>query len=246
MIYQGLVVSGTDTGVGKTEVACALLRLFRGAGRKVMGFKPVETGCREESGCLVAADALRLKEAAGVEEPLESVAPYRLRAPLAPAAAGPREGTLITIDRIFQTFDLLAGRYDLIVVESAGGLLVPFNDNFLFADLLPNFVLPVLLVAANRLGAINHTLLSLEALNRRQVPVLGVVLNQLSARPDASAATNAELIRRHGQVEWLVEIPYFQEAERAAGMEALFRAAQPELVRRLELFSRYSALSYLS
>jgi dethiobiotin synthetase len=246
MIYQGLVVSGTDTGVGKTEVACALIRLFREAGRKVIGLKPVETGCREEAGELVAKDALRLRQAAGVDEPLERIVPYRLRPALAPAEAAKQEGVIITIDRIFQTFDFFAGRYDLIVVESAGGLLVPINDNFLFADLLPNFVLPVLLVAPNRLGAINHTLLSLEALQSRKVPVLGVVLNQLSPEPDASAATNAAAIRQHGQVEWLKEIPYFQETEREAGLAAIFRAYREDLVRRVEVFSKYAALSYIA
>jgi dethiobiotin synthetase len=246
MIYQGLVVSGTDTGVGKTEVACALIRLFREAGRKVIGLKPVETGCREEAGELVAEDALRLRQAAGVDEPLERIVPYRLRPALAPAEAAKQEGVIITIDRIFQTFDFFAGRYDLIVVESAGGLLVPINDNFLFADLLPNFVLPVLLVAPNRLGVINHTLLSLEALQRRKVPVLGVVLNQLSPEPDASAATNAAAIRQHGQVEWLIETPYFPKNERESGFFSIIRPLREELLTRLEKFAHFGALRYLS
>jgi dethiobiotin synthetase len=246
MIYRGLVVSGTDTGIGKTEVVCALLRSFREAGLRVIGIKPVETGCREENGNLVPADGLRLRAAAGVDEPLETIVPYRFRAPLAPAEAARQEGVVITIDRIFQTFDELAGRYDLILVESAGGLLVPLNDNFLFADLLQSFVLPVLLVAPNRLGAINHTLLSLEALSRRKVPVLGVVLNQLSPEPDASAAANAATIRQHGKVEWLKEIPYFQGAEREAGFASTLSAYREDLVPRMERLSKNAALSYIS
>jgi len=245
MIYRGLVVSGTDTGIGKTEVACALLRCFREAGLRVIGLKPVETGCRSQGGDLIPADGLRLRAAAGVDEPLERIVPYRFAAPLAPAEAARQAGATIGIDRIFQTFDALAGRYDLILVESAGGLLVPINDNFLFADLLPSFVLPVLLVAPNRLGAINHTLLSLEALRSRKVPALGVVLNQLSPEPDSSAGTNAAAIRQHGKVEWLKEIPYFQEAEREAGLASTLSVYREDLVQRIEVFSKYAALSFI-
>jgi dethiobiotin synthetase len=246
MIYRGLVVSGTDTGIGKTEVACALLRCFREAGLRVIGLKPVETGCREENGKLIPEDGLRLRAAAGVDEPLERIVPYRFAAPLAPAEAARQAGATIGIDRIFQTFDALAGRYDLILVESAGGLLVPINDNFLFADLLPSFVLPVLLVAPNRLGTLNHTLLSLEALRTRKVPVLGVALNQLSPEPDSSAATNAATIRQHGRIESVVEIPYFAPAEREAGLLAVFRGLHPDLLQRLEQLLKLGMLAYVS
>jgi len=246
MIYRGLVVSGTDTGVGKTEIACALLRLFREAGKKVIGLKPVETGCREENGQLLPEDGLRLRAAAGVDEPLERIVPYRFAAPLAPAEAARQAGVTIGIDRIFQTFDALAGRYDLIVLESAGGLLVPLNDNFLFADLLPSFALPVLLVAPNRLGAINHTLLSLEALRLRKAPVLGVVLNRLSDQPDSAAASNPELIRRYAKLDWVVEAPFFPEPEREPGLLSLFRPLLPELLARMDRFAEFGALNYLS
>jgi len=246
MIYRGLVISGTDTGVGKTEVACALLRCFREAGLRVIGIKPVETGCRSEGGELIPQDGLRLRAAAGVEEPLEKIVPYRFSAPLAPAEAARQEGRTIGIDRIFQTFDALAGRYDLIVVESAGGLLAPLNDNFLFADLLPSFVLPVLLVAPNRLGAINHTLLSLEALRSRKVPVVGVVLNQISPEPDLSAASNAAAIRKYGPAEFVIEVPFLAESEREAGFTSVFRAIRQPLLDRLDQAIKFGVLTYIS
>ncbi len=246
MIYRGLVVSGTDTGVGKTEVACALLRGFRETGQRVIGIKPVETGCRSEGGELIPADGLRLREAAGADEPLERIVPYRFPAPLAPAEAARQAGATIGIDRIFQTFDALAGRYDLILVESAGGLLVPINDNFLFADLLPSFVLPVLLVAPNRLGTINHTLLSLEALRSRKVPVLGVVMNQLDPEPNPSANANAAAIIQYGKVEMVIALPYFAPAEREAGMLAAFRSVRADLLDRVEQAIKFGMLTYIS
>lgn len=246
MIYRGLVISGTDTGIGKTEVACALLRAFREAGLRVIGVKPVETGCRVEGGELIPADGFRLREAAGVNEPIERIVPYRFRAPLAPAEAARAEGSTIGLDRIFQTFDALAGRYDLIVLESAGGLLVPLNDNFLFADLLPNFLLPVLLVAPNRLGTLNHTLLSIEALRARKVPVLGVVLNQISDQPDPSATSNAESIRRYAKLDWTVQVPFFPVSRREPELLSLFRPLLRELLARLDRFAEFGALNYLS
>jgi dethiobiotin synthetase len=210
MTYRGLVITGTDTGVGKTTVAAAMARLFREQGIKAGVLKPVETGC--EGHDLKPRDGLCLARAAGVgldfegceddDKPwttaaVDDVVPWRFSAPLAPEEAARAAGAQITVDRIYQAMDRWMERADLVIVETAGGLMVPVNPRFTFADLMVGLELPVLVVARNRLGVVNHALLTVEALRSRNLEPLALVLNSLDKSPDQSAATNAEVIRRH-------------------------------------------------
>jgi len=197
MIYRGLAVTGTDTGVGKTTVACALAGLLREVGRRVGVLKPVETGCEGKE--LAPADGLALAAAAGIdfdEGPvsLADVVPWRFPDPLAPEEAARATGARISVDRIYQAMDRWTGRAELTLVETAGGLMVPINERFTFADLLLGLELPVLLVAANRLGVINHTLLTVEALERRGLKPIYVVLCRLDGDVDESVGSNARVI----------------------------------------------------
>lgn len=225
MIYRGLVITGTGTGVGKTVAAAALAKLFRECGLKVGVLKPVETGCGGEE--LSPADGLLLARAAGVslcgreegawiEARIEDVAPWRFAEPLAPVEAGRLAGIEISVDRIYMAMDRWMERADLVIVETAGGLLVPINTNFNFADLIQGFELPVIVAAPNRLGVINHMLLTLEALRSRGLVPIGVILNNLDSEPDLSAGSNARLIREHGGVPtW--EVPRREAGEEEAG-----------------------------
>lgn len=210
---QGIFITGTDTGVGKTLVACGLAALLRDSGYKVGVMKPVETGCEERDGRLFPQDAFYLKEASGCDEPLEKICPYSLKDPLAPSIAAERSGVKIDVDRIATLFGELISKHDITLVEGAGGLLVPLLPHYTYADLAGLLKIPVLVVAANRLGAINHLLLTLEHASRRGLRVLGYVFNRLDAQPSLAADTNRDALLSLTAVPCLGEIPYIENLE---------------------------------
>ena len=201
-------MTGTDTGVGKTAVACGLVTILREAGKQVGVLKPVETGCDENT--LAPLDALALSAAAGYRLsgfpgegealPPEAVVPWRFRDPLAPEDAARLEGAEVGVDKIYQAMDAWMERADMVVVETAGGLLVPLNSTFNNADLIRGMELPVAVAAENRLGVINHTLLTLEALRTRGLTPICVVLSDISPDLDESCELNQAAISRHGKV----------------------------------------------
>ncbi len=186
----GFLVTGTDTGVGKTYVACGIIRALKRMGVRVHPFKPVETGCSS-----VPEDALALAEAAGVSP--EDVVAYTFREPLAPAVAERLEGGKIDVMRIISRFRELEGSSDVVLVEGAGGLLVPITGSFTYADLAALLGIPVLVVARSRLGTINHTLLTLRVLRAYGLRELGVVVNGYRGE-DTAERTNPEVIRELG------------------------------------------------
>ncbi|HEX9147109.1 MAG TPA: dethiobiotin synthase [Candidatus Binatia bacterium] len=204
----GLFITGTDTGVGKTLVACGLAALLRESGYRVGVMKPVETGCFEKDGKLFPEDAVKLKEAAGCAVPLEKVCPFRLRDPLAPGIAAEREGIRIDIDRLIDIYNEISSAHDITLVEGAGGLMVPLLPSYTYADFACVVKLSTLVVAANRLGAINHLLLTLEHASCKGLRVLGYVLNQIQSEPSLAADTNRAAISTLTSVPCLGEISY--------------------------------------
>lgn len=179
---RGIFISGTGTGVGKSVVAAALACLLRMRGLKVGVMKPVTSGCREENGRLVSDDALLLCQAAGVDCS-DDVAPYLLRDPVAPAEAARQDGVVIDFSRIRESFDRLAGRHDFMIVEGAGGLMVPLAGGLLVADLVRQLDLPLLVVARPDLGTINHTVLTCFAAQQMGLKVVGVIVNNYPDSP---------------------------------------------------------------
>ncbi|MRR37437.1 dethiobiotin synthase, partial [bacterium] len=156
---KAIFVTGTDTGVGKTIVTAALARLLREQGVDVGVMKPVTSGCIERGDSLVSEDAELLTWAAGV--PLdEECAPYCLRAPIAPSVAASRENVRIDFSRIRNAFETLLTRHDFVLIEGAGGLMVPLSGGLMVADLVLALKLPLLVVARPNLGTINHTVLT--------------------------------------------------------------------------------------
>lgn len=210
---SGIFITGTDTGVGKTSVACGLAALLRESGYSVGVMKPVETGCAEKDGQLFPEDTVRLKEASGCAEPLEKICPYRLKDPLAPSVAAERSGVTIDIGLVQKLYGEISSKHDITIVEGAGGLLVPLLSHYTYADLAKLLKLPVIVVAANRLGAINHLLLTLEHSACRGLSVLGYVLNHLESPSSLAAETNAEALRFLTAVPSLGEIPYIEGIE---------------------------------
>jgi dethiobiotin synthetase len=198
-----LLVTGTDTGVGKTYVACALVAALRARGRRVAVMKPVETGVEVEP-----EDARRLAAAAGDAAPLDDVCPYRLRAPLAPAVAAALEGAAIDVGRIVALASARAATADLLVVEGAGGLLVPLVGRVTWAELAARLGLSLLVVAANRLGTINHVALTARVAAAAGLAVHGFVLSAPAPVADASAATNAEAIAALTGLRCLAVLPH--------------------------------------
>ncbi len=198
---NGVFVTGTDTGVGKTVVSAALVRRLTQMGCSVGVMKPVETGvCPGQAN---ESDADRLMAAAGVDDGLDVVSPYRFPAALAPLAAASAQGRVIEIQEIVRGFERLVARYACVVVEGAGGLLVPMGKDWDLRDLIDRLGLPVVVVGRARLGGINHALLTLEGLRRRRLAVAAVVLNETllpstSAHQDQCASTAALLRERAG------------------------------------------------
>jgi len=198
---RGLFVTGTDTGVGKSIVTGGLAAVLREHGVNVGVMKPVETGCLQKDGSFFPADAQFLKEMAGVGLPLELIVPYQFKEPLAPSVAAEREGITIDSNQLVKKFEHLSHHHDVMLVEGAGGLLVPLYQKILFIDLVKRFKLPVLIVSRATLGTINHTLLTFRAARAEKVPVVGIVINNLSPEKNAASETNPEVITR------LVDIP---------------------------------------
>jgi len=192
---KGLFVTGTDTGVGKTLVGCAIAAALRARGVDVGVMKPVETGVGERG----PLDALALAEASGSGDPIELVCPQRFALAAAPSVAAAGEGRVVDLRAIRSAWARLRERHAFALVEGAGGLLVPLRDDYAMADLARAIGLPLLVVARGALGTINHTLLTLEVAERRGLAVAGVVVSCGPAPlADADVANLAALRRALG------------------------------------------------
>ncbi len=210
---SGIFITGTDTGVGKTFFACGLAALLRESGYKVGVMKPAETGCDQGEGKLVPQDAVALKKASGCEFSLETICPYPLREPLAPSVAAERDEVRIDIDRLMSVYSEISAAHDITIVEGAGGLMVPMLPSYTYADFAKVLKLPLIVVAANRLGMINHLLLTLEHASCQGLSVLGYVLNQIESQPSLAAETNREALVSLTGVPCMGELPYIQGSE---------------------------------
>lgn len=211
---SALLITGTDTNVGKTWVACALVQALRARGRRVGVMKPVETGV-----VTGPEDALRLQAAADDPAPLTDICPYQLPDPLAPTVAAARAGVSIDVDRIAALIAQRATTVDTLVIEGAGGLLVPIVARMTFLDLAVRCGLPLVIVAANRLGTVNHAALTARVALAAGVQVRGFVLSHPTSTTDVSAASNRASIEdltglpclgelRHGSREILDLRPF--------------------------------------
>jgi dethiobiotin synthetase len=184
-------VTGTDTGVGKTVVACALVAALGARGWRVAAMKPVETGVERPG---PDTDAARLRHAAGDRDALDEVCPLTFAEPLAPWVAAERSGRTVDVARLDAAYARLSSARDAIVVEGAGGLLVPFDRALTFADLATRWGLALVVVAANRLGVINHTLLTVREAQRAGLDVRVVVLNDVAEGDGPAERTNEKAL----------------------------------------------------
>lgn len=220
-------VTGTDTGVGKTTVSRALLAAATARGLRTRCLKPAESGCeRAADGALVPRDARALWEASERSQPLESVCLYRFEEPVAPGVAATRLGMTIDFDAIaLSVAAIRADAPDLLLVEGAGGLLVPLGVGRNIADLAVILGLPLLIIARPTLGTINHTLLTVEAARNRGLSVRAVIFSASSTAADPDAVrSNAEEITAACGVPVLGALPYQPDLslpQLAAAIEAV-------------------------
>ncbi len=183
---HGYFITGTDTGVGKTLVACALLHAFARAGWRVVGMKPVAAGATRSAEGLINDDVAELRAASTVHCELERVNPYCFEPAIAPHIAAAQADVTIDLDQIVRAHALLAGWADKVIVEGVGGFCVPLNRHEDGADLAQALGLPVILVVGVRLGCLNHAVLTAQAVRARGLRLAGWIANRIdSAMPAA-------------------------------------------------------------
>jgi dethiobiotin synthetase len=232
---RGIFITGSGTGVGKTFVGAALAALLRERGIDVGVMKPAETGVPDPEATRYSADAARLAEAAGIDDPPDLVVPYRLHEPLAPAVAAELEGREISVKVILSAYAELRRRHEFLIVEGAGGIAVPFNEDLDMAGLAHVLDLPLLVVSPTGLGAINQSMLTVEYARARGLEVLGILLNMRQKVPDIAERTNPDIIARltglptYGPLELLAPARSSESSGNRAAVEAV-RHACPKLV----------------
>ena len=202
-----LFVTGTDTGVGKTRVACALLAAFAARGLRVAGMKPVAAGAMETPEGLRNEDAVALISASTGRPPYPTVNPYVFADPIAPHIAAAETGRPIAIPVIRQAFERLRLLADVVWVEGVGGFRVPLDDYTDTADLAQSLALPVVLVVGMRLGCLNHALLAAEAIARRDLTLASWVANRIDPTM-ARFEANLETLRARLNAPLLGVAPY--------------------------------------
>ena len=205
----GCFITGTDTEVGKTLVASALIHCLRKQGNTAIGMKPIAAGAREERGELVNDDVEALVAVSSVEADRKLINPYLFRDPVAPHIAAADEGRAIDIEHIVACYQQLESLADAVVVEGVGGFCVPLGRGFDTTDLAQRLSLPVILVVGMRLGCINHALLSAEAIRARGLQCIGWVANHVDPDMQRQAENIAALDRlldmpRIGSVGYLI------------------------------------------
>ncbi|HAA74256.1 TPA: dethiobiotin synthase [Candidatus Latescibacteria bacterium] len=197
----GCFVTGTDTEVGKTQAAVLLTYALKGEGLDVGVMKPISAGGRE--------DAVALLEAASISDTLDEVNPVSLSEPLSPNLAAEREGVTVDVEGLVSPYERLRDRHAWMIVEGAGGLLVPVNDSQTIADLAMRLDLPLIIVARAALGTINHTLLTIEAARARSLSILGVIYNHVTpSTGDPSEIESARIITERSSLPSLGIIPF--------------------------------------
>ena len=210
---NGLFVTGTDTGVGKTCVTAAILAELRRRGVKAGAFKPISCG---EGG---RGDARLYHRLMNGEVPLDMVNPVCLKHPLAPSVAATLEHRRVDIQKIVRTYRLLCADYSVVLVEGAGGLLVPICRNYFVADLAEELGLPLLVVGRLSLGTINHTMLTVRQAQGMGLTVKGIVLNDTLGRRGLAEKTNVSVVPELCGVPLLGVMPHGPGGNRLAARQ---------------------------
>lgn len=202
---KGIWILGTDTNVGKTYVTSSIVKAFRARKIDAIPMKPIQTGEGSDIDTCLAATGLDL--------PRALVNPYRYGPACSPHLAGRLSGRYVDVAQIVQNAKTLLTCHDFIIAEGAGGILVPIDEEKLFLDLVKALPFPVILVARGALGTINHTLLSLQALRSADIPILGVVVTDVTNENGFIRDDNPKAISHFGTVPILADIHFNEEVE---------------------------------
>lgn len=206
---RGFFITGTDTGVGKTVIAGAVINAMRLGGIHACGMKPIETGCSRVGDVLYPSDGMFLKKIARMEEAMTRITPYCFETPAAPLVASEIEGRTIEIRAIKEEFDLLLKTYGAVIVEGIGGILVPVKKDYFIIDLVRELSLPLIVVSGPYLGALNHTLLTVNYALREGIRVSGIVINlSKPATGTIAEQTNPSVLRKLCPVPIIGTFPY--------------------------------------
>jgi dethiobiotin synthetase len=241
-MQRGVFITGTDTGVGKTLVTAALAYALKQQGHEVGVMKPIETGVSQSR--MAQSDAARLRALVESEDALGAICPFQFELPLAPMAAAQGERCVISPEVIRQTYRLLSNRYDYMVVEGVGGVHVPIAPKTDVMDLIVRLKLPVVVVGRAGLGGINHAWLTIEALRRRKIRIVALVLNcPQSTKSNIArlqARTTVEALRQRAGVPVLGPLP-FQSALSRQFRETVVRMTRTAAIRKLAKLLKIAA-----
>jgi dethiobiotin synthetase len=243
----GVFVTATDTGVGKTLVASALVTCLSQRGIDVGVMKPIETGVSQST--RARSDGALLRKAAGTRDPTTEVCPYVFRLPVAPFSAAQAEGKTVQMATILRTFRTLRQKHTFMAVEGVGGIYVPITQALNLLDLINKMRLPVIVVGRSGMGGINHALLTLHALRDQNIPVVALVLNQ--QRPVRTKIARAQeestvnLLRRLAGVPVVGPLPHSPLVNRNwnEGLVSLAKTAPIKMLARLILASGRGTIS---
>jgi dethiobiotin synthetase len=214
---KGFFITGTDTGVGKTIITAALIKVISRLGFTIGGMKPVESGCMQQGDVLVPSDGMFIKTIAHMEENIGHITPCRFKSPLAPLPASEIEGVTVDFEKIRKAFADLSKKYDVVIVEGIGGLLVPITGNYFVIDMAKDFNLPLIVVSRPSLGTINQTMLTVNYALKEGLRVAGIIINYNQPPENTLAeATNPEIIKRISPVPVIGIFPYLTDMESAA------------------------------
>jgi len=198
---KGIFITGTDTNVGKTYVACKIAAALKKQNINVIPRKPVESGCQLIDGELIPDDALKLQLASQSNETLNTICPYRFQQAISPARAARLNNQKISIEQLIRTCITQTNSNDFLLVEGAGGIYSPICENALNADLAKKINLPLLLIAEDKIGCINQVLLCLQAAQHQKLEIKTIVLNDIS---NSNQINNAE------ELALFTQIPIFR------------------------------------
>lgn len=206
---KGLFITGTDTGVGKTIVAAAIALALKKEGINVGVMKPFQSG-DDDDGAILA-------EAAGVDDDTSLIVLYRFKEAVAPSLAAQQQSVNIDIKKVEESYSILSEKYDVVIVEGAGGIMVPIiesgSDSYLVSDLIATLNLPTIIVAKAGLGTINHTCLTIEHAKLKDIALVGVIINGYPDKPSLAEKNNPEMIEKISNLPIISLIPHIEAQE---------------------------------
>lgn len=204
----GVFITGIDTEIGKTEIACGFSWLLRKNEIKVGVMKPFATSSKIYSKDYKSQDTAKLAKAAGVGDPDETLNPVFLPLAASPLMAAEISHKPINLKKVFEKFMLLKKKYDFIVVEGIGGVMVPITDKVSLLHIVRKMNLPVIIVSRTKLGSINHTVMTINACREFKVPIVGIIFNQMPIRPNIVESMTPFYIERLTKTKTLSVIPF--------------------------------------